>query len=85
MTTNTDILRGIGSNSATIGEAIDAIVGDTPVSVQLNDALSHMAEKNHTHDNYVSQEEFEALRRQVETLIDLVGDVSVAEQIMRAK
>ena len=84
MTNNTDVLRSLGLTTKTIGEAIDNIIGDTPVSVQLNAALDRMAEKNHIHDNYVTLEEFDALKRSVETLMNLVGDTSVAEQINTA-
>ena len=81
MTNNTDILRSVGSSSKTIGEAIDSIIGDTPVSVQLNTALAQMANKDYIHENYVTREEFDKLKADVETLIALVGDVSVSEQI----
>ena len=81
MTNNTDILRSVGSSSKTSGEAIDSIIGDTPVSVQLNTALAQMANKDHIHENYVTREEFDKLKADVETLIALVGDVSVSEQI----
>ena len=84
MTNNTDILRSVGSSSKTIGEAIDSIIGDTPVSVQLNTALNQMARKDHVHEDYVSRVEFESLKRNVETLIALVGDISVSEQISNA-
>ena len=84
MVNNTDILRSVGSSSKTIGEAIDNIIGDTPVSVQLNTALSQMADKDHVHENYVTREEFYALKQDVETLISLIGDTSVSEQIAMA-
>ena len=84
MTNNTDILRSVGSSSKTIGEAIDSIIGDTPVSVQLNTALDQMASRDHVHEDYVPRVEFESLKRNVETLIALVGDVSVSEQIANA-
>lgn len=81
MEDNIDILRSVGTGPKTIGEAIDNIIGDTPVSVQLNTALGQMADKNHVHDDYVSRKEFDALKSDVEKLINLVGDVSVSEQI----
>ena len=81
MEDNIDILRTIGTGPKTIGEAIDNIIGDTPVSVQLNTALAQMAHKDHIHENYVTREEFDKLKADVETLIALVGDVSVSEQI----
>ncbi len=84
MINNTDILRSVGSSSKTIGEAIDSIIGDTPVSVQLNTALDQMAQKGHTHEEYVTREEFNKLKQIVENLVDLVGDESVAAQINNA-
>ena len=59
----------------------DGIVGDVPVSEQLGVALSHMAAKEHAHEEYALRTEVEALRRDVERLIDLVGDTPVSEQI----
>ncbi|MGN5456810.1 MAG: hypothetical protein ACI4XN_12515 [Candidatus Kurthia intestinigallinarum] len=59
----------------------DGIVGDVPVSEQLGIALSHMATKDHNHDEYALSTEVEALRNDVDRLIDLVGDISVSEQI----
>lgn len=67
-----------------LSDAIEILIGDTPVSEQLGAALSYMAPKEHEHDNYVTREEFEAVRRQVELLLELVGDTSVAEQIITA-
>lgn len=64
-----------------LSDTIEILIGDTPVSEQLGAALSYMAPKEHTHDNYVTREEFEAVRKQVELLLELVGDMSVAEQI----
>lgn len=84
MEDNIDILRTIGTGPKTIGEAIDNIIGDTPVSVQLNAALNQMARKDHVHEDYVPRVEFESLKRNVETLIALVGDISVSEQISNA-
>jgi hypothetical protein len=68
----------------TISEAIETLIGDTPVAKQLDAALSDMASKNHTHDNYVDRKDFEALKQQVESLLQLVGDISVADQIRTA-
>lgn len=84
MEDNIDILRVIGTGPKTIGEAIDSIIGDTPVSVQLNTALDQMASRDHVHEDYVPRVEFESLKRNVETLIALVGDVPVSEQIANA-
>lgn len=67
-----------------ISDAIETLIGDTPVSEQLGAALSYMAPKEHVHDNYITREEYEALRQQVELLLELVGDISVAEQISLA-
>lgn len=84
MEDNIDILRTVGTGPKTIGEAIDSIIGDTPVSVQLNTALDQMASRDHVHKDYVPRVEFESLKRNVETLIALVGDVPVSEQIANA-
>ena len=62
---------------------IDALIGDIPVSEQLASALSRMAPKDHTHD-YATNSEVEELKRKIEMLMDLVGDMSVAEQIQTA-
>lgn len=67
-----------------ISDALETLIGDTPVSEQLGAALSYMAPKEHAHDNYVTREEFDAVRRQVELLLELVGDAPVAEQIITA-
>ena len=67
-----------------ISNAIETLIGDTPVSEQLGLALSHMAPKDHTHENYVTRVEYEVLRKQVDMLLALVGDISVAEQIAAA-
>ena len=64
-----------------ISDAIETLIGDTPVSEQLSAALSYMAPKEHIHDDYVSREEFEALKKQIELLLELVGDTPVSEQI----
>ena len=67
-----------------IYDDINSLVGDTPVSEQLSIALNRMAEKSHTHNEYVTQDEYNVLKNQVEALIDLVGDIAVAEQISNA-
>lgn len=67
-----------------ISDTIETLIGDTPVSEQLGAALSYMATKEHVHDNYVTRDEFKILQRQVELLLQLVGDMSVAEQINTA-
>lgn len=85
MEDNIGILRTVVNvGPKTIGEAIDNLIGDTPVSVQLSAALSQMASKDHTHPDYVSRKEFEKLKQIVENLISLVGDESVAIQINNA-
>lgn len=63
---------------------IETLIGDTPVSEQLSVALSYMAPKDHVHDYYADRKEFEILKKQVELLLELVGDQSVAEQISMA-
>ena len=65
----------------TLSASIEYLIGDTPVSEQLGAALSYMAPKEHTHDNYVTREEFAALKKQIELLLELVGDTPVSEQI----
>ena len=84
MEDNIDILRTIGNGPKTIGDAIDSIIGDTPVSLQINYAVSQMASKDHVHEDYVPRVEFESLKRDVEALIALVGDIPVSEQIVNA-
>lgn len=63
---------------------IENLIGDTPVSVQLDIALSRLAEKDHYHDNYITREEFNTLKMQIDMLLDLVGDTSVSDQISAA-
>ena len=67
-----------------VNEIVEDIIGDVPVSVQLNTALSRMATKDHTHDNYALRLDFEELKQIVDQLVDLVGDTAVSEQIARA-
>lgn len=43
-----------------------------------------MATKEHKHEEYASREEVEELKREVERLTNLIGDVSVSEQISKA-
>jgi hypothetical protein len=62
---------------------IDSILGDVPVSVQIASALERMASKEHTHD-YATRAEIEELKRKIDLLMDLVGDVSVSAQIALA-
>ncbi|MBQ8570251.1 MAG: hypothetical protein IJ444_01935 [Kiritimatiellae bacterium] len=67
-----------------LSETIEILIGDTPVSEQLSAALSYMAPKGHTHDDYASKAEVDKLKKQIELLLELVGDQSVAEQINMA-
>ena len=62
----------------------ETLIGDRPVSEQLDAALSRMAARDHKHENYATLEEFIALKRVVEKLVDLIGDESVAAQINNA-
>ena len=68
----------------TISDTLSSLVGDTPVSVQLEAALECMALKDHEHSNYADRNEIEDLKRKIEMLIDLVGDMPVSEQISNA-
>jgi hypothetical protein len=43
-----------------------------------------MASKNHEHDEYALCDEVEYLKQKINMLMDLVGDVSVSEQIHMA-
>ena len=67
-----------------VSDVAETIVGDTPVSVQLNNALSQMAKNDHAHDEYATKEELYRLKEIVEQLVTLVGDTSVSEQIAAA-
>lgn len=62
-------------------DTLNILIGDTPVSEQLDAALNHMALKEHMHCEYATRDEIEELKKKVETLLDLVGDTSVANQI----
>ena len=63
-----------------IDEYIHDIVGDTPVPNQINNAIN-----NHIHKECVTREEYDALKKQVDMISDLVGDTSVASQIAQSK
>lgn len=67
-----------------VSDMTTSIVGDTPVSVQLNHALGQMAQRDHTHEEYASKDELNKLKEMVNQLLSLVGDMSVAEQISAA-
>lgn len=78
---------GIAADSKAVGDAlnnIENIVGDTPVSVQLSLALDRVAEKQHVHNEYAMRDDVEELKKQIDMLIALVGDTSVANQISMA-
>jgi hypothetical protein len=62
-------------------EIVSELIGDTPVSVQLNTVI----------DTTVNKEEFQTLkneifmlRKKIEHIAQLVGDTSVSEQINNA-
>lgn len=61
-----------------LNDIIEPIVGDTPVSVQLNAAIDKMASKE---DVQILTAELIALRKEVERFSELVGDTTVSEQI----
>ena len=67
-----------------IKNTLDNLVGDTSVAEQLSDALGFMAQKDHVHENYANYNEVEELKRKIEMLMSLVGDVPVSEQISMA-
>lgn len=71
-------------NIDNICDDIDSLIGDTPVSEQLGIALNKMASKLHTHDEYITRDEYNELKSHVEMLMDLVGDIAVSEQISNA-
>lgn len=60
-------------------DTLSDLIGDTPVSEQIDMGLKH-----HTHPNYVDRNEVEDLKRKIELLMDLIGDTPVAEQIAMA-
>ena len=60
------------------------LTGGIPISEQLAAATQHLAHKNHSHDEYVLRSEITELNRKLSMLLDLVGDMSVSEQIEMA-
>lgn len=62
---------------------IEGLVGDITVSQQIDMAIKNKADKDHVH-NYVNINDFNALKKEVERLIELVGDATVSEQINTA-
>lgn len=67
-----------------ISDQINTLIGDVPVSEQLSIALGRLTPKDHVHDNYITIDEFNKLKRQFEALASLVGDIPVSEQINAA-
>lgn len=67
-----------------IDEYTQELIGDTPVSSQLNAVMGGKSNINHTHNEYALREEYDALKAQVDKLTELIGDVSVSEQISAA-
>ena len=71
----------INLNNKSTNEIVSELIGDTPVSVQLNTVI----------DTTVNKEEFQTLkneifmlRKEIEHIAQLVGDTSVSEQINNA-
>lgn len=73
-----EILANARTVDEILADMVEPIIGDTPVSVQLATALNGMASKE---DVNALSTELKALRKEVEKLIELVGDISVSEQI----
>lgn len=67
-----------------MNDTLENLIGDVPVSEQLDAALARMASKEHEHDEYAMRDEVEYLKQKINMLMDLVGDVSVSEQIHMA-
>lgn len=67
--------------SRLINEIVDELIGDTPVSVQLAMALDDMASKKDLNDLRL---DIDAIKKELEKLIELVGDTSISEQINMA-
>lgn len=67
-----------------MNDTLENLIGDVPVSEQLDAALNRMAAKDHDHDEYAMRDEVEDLKQKINMLMDLIGDVSVAEQIHMA-
>lgn len=72
------------TDSRSLTDTLDNLIGDVPVSEQLGAALDRMALKDHVHEEYATRDELNELRKLIDKLSDLVGDTSVAEQIMSA-
>lgn len=52
------------------------LIGDTPVSEQIMAAIA-----SHNHSDYATKTEVEELKRKIDLLLALVGDISVSDQI----
>jgi hypothetical protein len=63
---------------------LDSLIGDVPVSEQLGAALDRMATKDHVHSEYATRDEVADLKKKIEQLLELVGDISVSDQIFMA-
>lgn len=64
-----------------INEMVSELIGDTPVSVQLNAILGMMANKEEVE---TLKQEIIALRKEIENISGLVGDTPVSRQIYNA-
>ena len=60
-------------------DTLYSLIGDIPVSDQINMAINH-----HDHDNYASRKEVEDLKKKIDMLLELVGDTPVSDQISMA-
>ena len=69
------------TDTKSISDTLDNLIGDVPVSEQLGAALNRMSDKEHKHSEYATRDEVNDLKKKIELLMDLVGDTSVSEQI----
>lgn len=67
-----------------LSNIIDTLIGDRPVSEQLDMVLNMVANKDHEHANYATRNEVEILKQKIDMLIELVGDMPVSDQISAA-
>lgn len=67
-----------------LSNIIDTLIGDRPVSEQLDMVLNMVANKDHEHINYATRNEVEILKQKIDMLIELVGDMPVSDQISAA-
>ena len=42
---------------------IENLIGDTHVSEQLDNALNRLADKDHSHEEYITRDEFNILKK----------------------